>query len=61
MAGSDIDRRDFIAAGKYDCARKQYQKSLALNPDNENGKKMLAKIDEKEKDKGKVSTVSKEQ
>ncbi len=36
-----------LAAGKTDKARKLYEKSLALNPDNENGKKMLAKIDEK--------------
>jgi len=50
-----------LAAGKFDCARKQYQKSLALNPDNENGKKMLSKIDEQEKGAGKVSTVSKEE
>jgi beta-lactamase regulating signal transducer with metallopeptidase domain len=37
----------YLAAGKTDKARSLYEKSLALNPDNENGKKMLAKIDEK--------------
>jgi tetratricopeptide (TPR) repeat protein len=37
----------YLAAGKTDKARALYEKSLALNPDNENGKKMLAKIDEK--------------
>jgi beta-lactamase regulating signal transducer with metallopeptidase domain len=36
-----------LAAGKTDKARSLYEKSLALNPDNENGKKMLAKINEK--------------
>jgi beta-lactamase regulating signal transducer with metallopeptidase domain len=36
-----------LAAGKTEKARALYEKSLALNPDNENGKKMLAKIDEK--------------
>ncbi len=36
-----------LAAGKTDKARSLYEKSLALNPDNANGKKMLAKIDEK--------------
>lgn len=36
-----------LAAGKTDKARALYEKSLALNPDNENGKKMLVKIDEK--------------
>ncbi len=35
-----------LAAGKYEKARSLYEKSLALNPDNENGRKMLAKIDE---------------
>jgi beta-lactamase regulating signal transducer with metallopeptidase domain len=34
-----------LAAGKYEKARALYEKSLALNPDNENGKKMLAKIE----------------
>ena len=38
----------FLAAGKYEKARSLYEKSLALNPDNENGKKMLAKIDAEE-------------
>ncbi len=37
----------YLAAGKTDKARSLYEKSLALNPDNANGKKMLAKIDEK--------------
>jgi tetratricopeptide (TPR) repeat protein len=36
-----------LAAGKNDKARALYEKSLALNPDNENGRKMLTKIDEK--------------
>jgi hypothetical protein len=36
-----------LAAGKTEKARSLYEKSLALNPDNENGKKMLATIDEK--------------
>jgi len=36
-----------LAAGKTDKARALYEKSLALNPDNVNGKKMLTKIDEK--------------
>lgn len=43
-----------FVAGNYDCARKQYQKSLVLNPDNENGKKMLATIDEKEQSAAKL-------
>ena len=30
-----------------DLARKYYQKSLELNPDNENARKMLAKIEER--------------
>lgn len=36
-----------LAAGNYDCARKNYEKSIAMNPDNENGKKMLAQIEKK--------------
>jgi beta-lactamase regulating signal transducer with metallopeptidase domain len=38
----------FLVAGKYDKARKYYDKSIAMNPENENGKKMLAKIGELE-------------
>jgi predicted Zn-dependent protease len=38
-----------LAAGKYEKSRKYYEKSIAMNPENENGKKMLAKIDELEK------------
>lgn len=34
----------FLVAGKYDKAKKFYEKSIAMNPDNENGKNMLAKI-----------------
>lgn len=34
-------------AGKLEKAKKFYQKSLELNPDNENGKKMLQKIEQK--------------
>jgi len=37
-----------LAAGNYDEARKYYEKSLALNPENENGTKMLAKIEKLE-------------
>jgi len=37
-----------LAAGKLDCARKQYEKSLEINPENENGKLMLMKIDNEE-------------
>ena len=33
-----------LAAGKYDKARKFYEKSIAMNPENENGKEMLAKM-----------------
>ena len=39
-----------LAAGKFDKSRKYYEKSIAMNPENENGKKMLAKIDELEKE-----------
>lgn len=38
-----------FAAGKCEKARMLYEKSLALNPDNENGQKMLAKIEQCEK------------
>jgi len=37
-----------LAAGKYESARKYYEKSLELNPENENGRKMLAKLEAKE-------------
>jgi beta-lactamase regulating signal transducer with metallopeptidase domain len=36
----------YLAAGDYDQARDYYKKSLELNPQNENGKMMLAKIEE---------------
>jgi beta-lactamase regulating signal transducer with metallopeptidase domain len=39
-----------LAAGKFDKSRKYYEKSIAMNPENENGRKMLAKIDELEKE-----------
>ncbi len=39
-----------LVAGKYEKSRKYYEKSIAMNPENENGKKMLAKIDELEKE-----------
>jgi tetratricopeptide (TPR) repeat protein len=39
----------YIAAGDYENAKKYYEKSLALNAENENGKKMLAKIEEHER------------
>ena len=39
-----------LVAGKYDKARKFYEKSIAMNPENENGKKMLVKIDEMDKE-----------
>jgi tetratricopeptide (TPR) repeat protein len=51
----------YLAAGKYEKARELYEKSLAMNPENENGKNMLSKIEEKEKHGGKVSTASQEQ
>ncbi|MDD3641861.1 MAG: M56 family metallopeptidase [Candidatus Krumholzibacteria bacterium] len=35
-----------LVAGKLDKAQKFYEKSLALNPENENGKQMLAKIEQ---------------
>jgi beta-lactamase regulating signal transducer with metallopeptidase domain len=38
----------YAHAGKYDKAKKYYKKSLELNPENENGKKMLQKLAEKE-------------
>jgi beta-lactamase regulating signal transducer with metallopeptidase domain len=37
-----------LVAGKYEKSRKYYEKSIALNPENENGKKMLAKLDKLE-------------
>ena len=39
-----------LVARKIDKARKYYEKSIAINPENENGKKMLAKIDELDKE-----------
>jgi beta-lactamase regulating signal transducer with metallopeptidase domain len=45
-----------LAAGKYDTARKNYEKSLALNPENENGIKMLAKIEKLESGEEHVSS-----
>ena len=51
----------YLAAGKHEKARELYEKSLAINPDNENGKKMLAKIEEQEKDSGKLSKATEEQ
>ncbi len=38
----------FAHMGKMEKAKECYKKSLELNPDNENGKKMLEKIDKKE-------------
>ena len=38
-----------LAAGKIECAKEHYVKSLELNPENENGQKMLAKIEVHEK------------
>ncbi|GJM33749.1 MAG: hypothetical protein DHS20C18_27500 [Saprospiraceae bacterium] len=38
----------YMLAGKKDLAIKNYKKSLALNPNNENGVKMLKKLNEKE-------------
>jgi tetratricopeptide (TPR) repeat protein len=35
----------YLVAGKYDKAEKYYKKSLVLNPDNENGKEMLVKVE----------------
>lgn len=35
----------YLVAGKYDKAEKLYRKSMAVNPENENGEKMLAKIE----------------
>ena len=39
-----------LVAGKLDKSRKYYEKSIAMNPENENGKKMLAKIDKLEEE-----------
>lgn len=36
-----------LAGGSLECAKKNYKKSLELNPDNENGKKALAEIAKK--------------
>ncbi len=38
----------YAHAGKFDKAKKYYKKSLELNPENENGKKMLQKLAQKE-------------
>ncbi|MDD4857183.1 MAG: M56 family metallopeptidase [Candidatus Krumholzibacteria bacterium] len=46
-----------IAAGKYDDAKKYYEKSIELNADNENGKNMLAKIEEHEKTGEPIATT----
>lgn len=35
-----------LVAGKLDKAQKYYEKSLAMNPENENGRKMLVKIEQ---------------
>jgi pentatricopeptide repeat protein len=40
----------YLVAGKYDKAKKYYKKSLVMNPENENGKKMLTKIAKLEED-----------
>jgi beta-lactamase regulating signal transducer with metallopeptidase domain len=45
----------YLVAGKLDKARKYYEKSIAMNPENENGREMLAKIAEKEKSGEKVA------
>jgi len=50
----------YLAAGKYDKARSLYEKSLAMNPENENGKKMLAAIAEKERYAEKSKEVTEE-
>ena len=34
----------YLVAGKYEKAKKLYEKSIELNPENENGRKMLEKI-----------------
>jgi beta-lactamase regulating signal transducer with metallopeptidase domain len=39
-----------LVAGQLEKSRKYYEKSIAMNPGNENGKKMLAKIDGLEKE-----------
>lgn len=49
-----------LAAGKYEKARSMYEKSIAMNPDNENGKKMLAAIAEKERYAERSNEVSEE-
>ena len=39
-----------LVAGKYDKSRKYYDKSIAMNPENKNGKEMLAKLDKLEQE-----------
>jgi predicted Zn-dependent protease len=46
-----------MVAGKLDKAKKFYEKSLVLNPDNENGKEMLAKLEQLKKN-GKTMATS---
>ena len=46
----------YLVAGKLDKARKLYKKSMVLNPENENGEKMLAKLAELEKNGKKVAS-----
>jgi len=48
-----------LAAGKCEKARKLYEKSLALNPDNENGRRMLAQVEQCEKE-GSYARAAKE-
>lgn len=43
----------FLVAGKFDKAKKLYKKSIAMNPENENGIKMLEKIAQLEEEKDK--------
>jgi beta-lactamase regulating signal transducer with metallopeptidase domain len=49
-----------LAAGKYEKARSLYERSIALNPDNKNGKLMLMKIDNEEGRLTKVHESSEE-
>ena len=44
-----------MVAGKLEKSRKFYEKSMALNPENENGKEMLVKLAELEKNGDKVA------
>lgn len=46
----------YMVAGKLDKARKLYKKSMALNPENENGEKMLVKLAELEKKGEKIAS-----